>query len=56
MICAKEYITTGFSMEDANKLQDAIQNSLLDEKITIDFNNLGNKKQKGRKFFSQIVF
>ena len=48
MIYAKDYIKTGFSMEDANKLQEAIKNSLLDEKITIDFS--------GIKIFTTLFF
>ena len=38
MIYAKEYITTGFSIEDAKKLQDVIQKQLNSSgTIKIDF-------------------
>lgn len=48
MIYANEYIKTGFSIEDANKLQEAINKNLLDEKITIDFS--------GIKIFTTLFF
>lgn len=41
MIYAKEYITTGFSIEDAKKLQDVIQKQLNSSgTIKIDFSDI----------------
>lgn len=49
MICAKEYITTGFSIDDANKLEYAIQKQLSSsDKITIDFSDI--------KIFTTLFF
>ena len=49
MIYAKEYITTGFSIEDAKKLQDVIQKQLNSSgTIKIDFSDI--------KIFTTLFF
>lgn len=49
MINAKEYITTGFSIEDAKKIYNVIEKQIkLSKKITIDFT--------GVKVFTTLFF
>ena len=48
MILAKNYIKTGFSVEDADKLDVAIASEITQDSIVIDF--------EGVKFFTTLFF